>query len=55
MSNPTYWYWSSYLDMVELLMTFIRATQDSDRDFALATIIQVLPWFFSYNRTNYSR
>lgn len=54
-SSPTYRYWSSYLDMVQLLLTFIRATRESDWDLHLATIQHMLPWFFSYNRTNYSR
>lgn len=54
-SNPTYKYWSSYLDMVQLLLIFIRATRVSDWDLHLATIQEMLPWFFAYNRTNYCR
>lgn len=55
LASPTYQYWSSYLDMVQLLLLFLRATRVSNWDLHLSTIEQMLPWFFAYNRTNYSR
>eukprot|EP00057_Strongylocentrotus_purpuratus_P028770 XP_011683244.1 PREDICTED: uncharacterized protein LOC105447183 [Strongylocentrotus purpuratus] len=47
--------WCSYLDMVDTLLQFTRATRESNWDLHLAAIRAMLPWMFSYNRTNYSR
>lgn len=54
-NNLTFSFWSSYIDMVQLLLLFLRATRSSNWDLHLATIPKMLPWFFAYNRTNYCR
>jgi hypothetical protein len=54
-SYPTYSLWNSYLDMVQILLSFTRATRESNWDLHLATLRQMLPWFFAYDRYNYAR
>lgn len=53
--NPTFGLWSSYIEMVQLLLSFIRATRDSDWSLHLATVRRMLPWYFAYDRQNYAR
>lgn len=52
---PTYAFWHSYLEMADLLLTFVRATREGDWDLHLATAAKMLPWYFSYNHLNYAR
>lgn len=37
------------------LLAFIRATRTSDWDLHIETIYQMMPWYFAYDRQNYSR
>ncbi|XP_028415026.1 uncharacterized protein LOC114538109 [Dendronephthya gigantea] len=53
--SATFQLWSSYIDMVYLLLTFIRATRTSDWMLHLSTIRAMLPWYFAYDRINYAR
>ncbi|KAJ8030514.1 hypothetical protein HOLleu_26961 [Holothuria leucospilota] len=53
--SPTFALWSSFIDMVQLLLVFLRATRDSDWNLHLAAIRLMIPWFFAYDRMNYSR
>lgn len=53
--SPTYNFWNSYLKLVHLLLTFTRATRESDWRLHLASLRQMLGWFFAYDRINYSR
>lgn len=41
--------------MVEDLLSFIRATREANWGLHLSSIRFMLPWFFSYDRINYSR
>lgn len=54
-ANPTYNYWSCYLEMVATGLGFIRATRTGDFQLHLACLRKMLPWFFAYDRVNYSR
>ena len=54
-SSPTYNFWNSYLDLVRLLLTFIRATRESDWLLHVHTLRLMLPWYFAYDRQNYAR
>lgn len=54
-ANPTFHFWSSYIDMVQLLLLYIRATRTSNWKLHLQAIRLMLPWFFVTDRTNYSR
>ncbi|XP_070535408.1 uncharacterized protein [Ptychodera flava] len=53
--NVNYAFWSSYLDMVQLLLLFIRATREGNWHLHLAALRKMLPWYFAYRRVNYSR
>ena len=55
LENPTFDYWSSYIDMVQCLLLFLRATREGDWKLHLASLRQILPWFFAYDRVNYAR
>ena len=53
--NPTFEYWSSYIDMVQGLLLFLRATREGDWKLHLASLREILPWFFVYDTVNYAR
>ena len=53
--NPNFALWSSYIDMVEDLLLFTRATRTGNWPLHLSAVRSMLPWFFAYNRTNYAR
>ena len=53
--NPTFAFWSTYIDIVQLLLTFIRATRTSDWKLHLSPLRSMIPWFFATDRINYSR
>lgn len=53
--SPTFAFWSTYIDMVQLLLLFIRATRTSDWKLHLSTLRSMIPWFFVTDRVNYSR
>ena len=53
--DATFNFWSSYLDMVENVLLFIRATREGDWQLHLASVRALLPWMFAYDRTNYAR
>ena len=54
-SNKTSAYWRLYIELVSLLLCFIRSTREGDWNLRLACVRDVLPWMFAYDRTNYSR
>ena len=53
--GPMARYWQSYLDIVGLLLRFIRSSRVSDWQLHLASIHEMLPWMFAYDHTNYAR
>ena len=53
--NPTFRFWSTYIDMVQLMMLYIRATRTGDWNLHLSTVRLMIPWFFVTDRVNYSR
>ena len=54
-SNLLFSFWSTYIELVQLLMSFIRATRESNWALHLSTLKSILPWFFATDRINYSR
>ena len=48
-------YWLSYIEMVSLLLRFVRSMREGDWSLHLACIRDMVPWMFAYDRTNYSR
>ena len=53
--GPMKSFWSSYLDMVSLLLCFIRATREANWHLHVACVKAMLPYFHSYDRQNYAR
>lgn len=41
--------------MIQILLIFIRATRERNWELHLSAIHSMLPWFFAYDRVNYSR
>ena len=53
--NPTFRFWSQYIEMVTCLLSFIRATRESDWSAHIVSFRRLLPWFFAYDHANYAR
>ena len=53
--SAVYAFWNSYITMVGVSLSFIRATRTADFNLHLASLRAMLPWFFAYDRVNYSR
>ena len=53
--NATFRNWSSFIEMFEVLLLYIRATREGNWDLHLACLRYLLIWFFAYDRPNYSR
>ena len=51
----TFALWSSYIEMVQQLLLFVRATRTTDWDLHLSAVRSMLPWFFARDRVNYAR
>ena len=48
-------FWDSYLEMVSTLLHFVRATREGNWPLHINSVWSMLPWFFAYDRVNYSR
>ena len=53
--SSTFAFWSSYIDLMQLLLLFVRATRESNWQLHLSTVRLMMPWFFAYDRVNYAR
>ena len=53
--SPTFAFWSIYIEMVQLLLLFIRATRTSDWSLHLSTLRSMIQWFFVADRIADSR
>ena len=53
--NPLFAFWSKYIDMVQLLLTQIRATRTTDWRLHLSSLRAMISWFFAADWVNYSR
>ena len=53
--SPLFAFWSSYLQTVELLLAFLRATCEGNWNLHVACLRKLLPWFYAYDRVNYAR
>ena len=53
--GPMAEFWQSFLDMVQILLDFIRAVRTGDWDLHLQTCQRMLVWTHAYDRVNYSR
>ena len=54
-SNRTMVYWLKYIEMVQVLLLFIRATRENNWQLHLSAVRSTLPWFFAADRVNYAR
>lgn len=48
-------FWVSYIDMIEILLSLIRASREGDWSLHLSSVRSILPWCFAYNNINYQR
>ena len=46
-SNPTFLYWSSLIEMVQLQLLLLRCTREDNWYLHLFAIRSMLPWFFA--------
>jgi len=53
--NHNFRLWTSYMQMVELLLAMIRAYRDGNWDLHLESFAAMLPWLTIYDHTNYAR
>lgn len=53
--NPNHAFWLQYLQLVEILLSFIRANRDGDWLLHLASFEAMLPWITIYDHLNYAR
>ena len=53
--NPNFRMWSTYMNMVEILLDFIRAERDGNWTLHLEAFAAMLPWVTIYDHTNYAR
>lgn len=53
--GPMAAFWQTFLDMVQILLDFIRAVRTGDWDMHLQTCQRMLVWIHAYDRVNYSR
>lgn len=52
---PTCNFWSSYLEMVQVMLNFIRATREGNWTLHIASVREMIPCFFAFDRLNYAR
>ena len=48
-------FWQSFVDMVQVLLDFIKSMRMRDWDLHLQSMRRMLPWFHAYDHVNYSR
>ena len=53
--SATFGFWDEFIDMVEILLRFIRAEREGIWNLHLDALSDMLPYFFAYDRINYSR
>ena len=53
--NPTFVFWLMYVEMVQILLLFIRATRENNWELHLSAVRLMLLWFFVADRIHYAR
>ena len=54
-NSDSFMFWEVYLTMVHILLNYVRAERDGIWDLHLSSVAQMLPYFFGFDRINYSR
>ncbi|KAK3740844.1 hypothetical protein QZH41_000596 [Actinostola sp. cb2023] len=53
--SKLFYFWNMYIDVVMLLLRFIRAEREGSWELHLNAVAEMTPYFFSMDRINYSR
>ena len=53
--GPTAAFWFSLIEMLDILFTFTRTLRVGNWESHLCAIRKMLPWFFAFDKPNYSR
>jgi len=53
--NPNFQFWWTYVEMVQILLLFIRAQTDGLWQLHLHAFKLIVPFFYRYNHTNYAK
>ncbi|WAR24223.1 P52K-like protein [Mya arenaria] len=53
--NKQYVFWKTYMDMIEILLLFIRAEREGNWKLHLEAFAAMLPWLTAYDHLNYAR
>ena len=53
--SATALYWFTVIDLQAMLFMFVRSLRESNFQLYFNTLIQMLPWFFALDHTNYAR
>ena len=53
--SATALYWFTVIDLQAMLFMFVRSLRESNCQLHFNTLIQMLPWFFALDHTNYAR
>lgn len=54
-SSKRFKFWDKYIEMVLLLLKFIRAEREGDWELRLKATTEMIPHFFALDQLNYSR
>ena len=53
--SKTFQFWNEYTKMVGTLLRYIRAERVGNWDLHLASVVEMIPYMFAYDHTNYAR
>ena len=53
--HPQFKYWCLVLELELTVLMFVRSLRSSNFQLYDEVLVQLMPWFFALNRTNYSR
>jgi len=53
--SSTFRFWYGYVQLIRLLLNFIRGTRESNWNLHLDSLCHMLPWFYAYDKHNYAR
>ncbi|XP_035662311.1 uncharacterized protein LOC118406391 [Branchiostoma floridae] len=48
-------FWTSYVDMVQLLLGLKRGSREGDWNLHLSSVKEIIPWLFAYDKLHYAR
>ena len=53
--GPMAKFWESFLNMVQILLDYIKSTRNGNWDLYISSMERMLPWFHAYDRVNYAQ